>query len=131
MTKRIKFTGFISIVFIFLLILPSCSKIDADDNETVTYQRIIPDSKREKAAEWVRSVVEAAYKYGHNGGDLDDPEDVVAEARRTARDIFGELTIGISIHRSWVGYIEFIPYEKCSPRQKALCDKFKDTGGIE
>jgi len=131
MIRRNKLTGFICIMFVFLLILPSCSKTSADDNETVSYMRIIPDSKREKAAEWVRSVVEAAYKYGHNGGDLDDPEDVVAEARRTAKDIFGELTIGISIHRSWVGYIEFIPYDKCSSRQKALCDKFKETGSIK
>lgn len=99
--------------------------------ERVIYGKVIPKAKSAEAAEWVRSVMEAAYREGHNGGELEDPEKVVKEAKRAAFELFGELTIGIEIENwSFGDYArrQFVPYEECSDRQKAMCDAFREKG---
>lgn len=100
--------------------------------EEVDYRKRIPPEKAEMVAEWINKVVDSAYKHGHNGGELEDPEKVVREARRTARELFGEVTIGVLIVDdnamglpvSW----EFIPYWNCNERHKRMCNEAMKNG---
>ncbi len=97
-------------------------------SEEVGYERIIPADKQEAALSWIQDVVDAAYKEGHNGGELEDPEKVVAEASKTAVEIYGELTVGLNIYVTDVmaakRFIAFVPYEECSGAQKIKINDF-------
>lgn len=119
---------FILTVLFCSLLFSSCS----GTTEEIDYKKRIPPEKAEMAAEWINKVVDSAYKEGHNGGELEDPEKVVREARSTAKELFGEVTIGISVVDidaiglpvNW----EFIPYWDCNERHKKMCDEAMKNG---
>ena len=119
MTRQVVFTIFILLI---TFTVSGCGK-----KESVSYKKVIPKSKSDQVAKWINDVVDSSYRYGNNGGDLDDPEDVVRQAGWSATDIFGELTIGIYVS-DMGGFGIFIPYDDCSPRQKKICDDFKKMG---
>lgn len=98
-----------------------------DVHEVVAYEKVVPLEKQKEASEFIRATVEAAYKEGHNGGELEDPEKVVREAKDAALEIYGEVQIGIKVWHA-LQRSTFIPYNLCSDRQKALCDGFMNEG---
>lgn len=119
-------------IFVLLCLSLLFSSCGSYTTEEVDYRKRIPPEKSQIAAEWINNVVDSAYKEGHNGGELEDPEKVVREAKRAAKDIFGKVTIGVLvIDRDGIGLPsswEFIPYWDCSPRHKRMCDEAMKEG---
>lgn len=111
------------------LLFSSCG---GTTEEKADYRKRIPPEKAEMVAEWINEVVDSAYKHGYNGGELEDPEKVIWQARQTAKELFGEVTIGIlvidngmfGLPSSW----EFIPYWDCNERHKRMCDEAMKNG---
>ena len=99
-----------------------CACVPTGLSEEVRIYKIIPEAKKKVAAAWIIKVVTAA-----NPHSDEEPEDNIKQAEKTAIELFGVQTVGILMSNVY-GYYEFIPYERCNERQKALINKWKNKG---
>ena len=83
-------------------------------NEWPVYQNVILPENRERAAAWVLECVKNA-----NPHSDEEPEDNIAQAQKTATDLFGKPTLGMRMVRNqtWM----FIPLENLPPEKQAKC----------
>lgn len=116
---------FIIPVLVFVSVLfTACSDIVGPTSLIdgyVAYDFVIPKDKRELAVKMVQDIVLAA-----NPKSDEEPEDYIAEARRTVRRLLGDRKVGMKIRSNgdWV----FIPYEELNTPQKATVDEWLKYG---
>jgi hypothetical protein len=114
--------------FVFLLLLASCGfKRYEGPLYTYSVEKIVPDSLREKQATFIRETVSAASNQ-MTGGDYEDPEDVIAEARRTSKELYGVEIEGLNMSVPGSYTLKFIPVHQMNPFQKRILDSLKAGG---
>ena len=110
----------IIISIISLTILNGCI---SDESKSQPYRyavgNYIPDSNRAEMAKFIKETVSAA-SYHMNGGDYEDPEDVILQAEETARRIFSVKTGGLEHSKCDQCYWEFIPESKLDSVQMKI-----------
>ncbi len=101
------------------LLLVGCDEPQSSNYAGVGYQRVIPPERLSEASKWATEMAAAANTHYKGNG-----EDAIKQAQKSAEELFGVSTIGVFMHSKENWYPVFIPYDKCSPELKALCDKW-------
>lgn len=84
----------------------------------------VPDSLKEKQAEWIKETLRAADQH-LGAGDYEDPEDVVEEIAKTSEKIFGRQLEGLEITRDPNEFPVFFPYSQLDGKQILIFNKLK------
>ena len=93
-------------------------------NDYVVWRMVIPKSKQAEAAAWITDTVRSLR--------VEDADDAIEQAEKTARELFGEMTIGVYLDKDTAyPYRRFLPYDRCTWRQKALCDEYLNASPPE
>ncbi len=85
----------------------------------------MPDSLKEKYAEWITKTVSASNLH-MTGGDYEDPEDVIQQAERTGERIFSIQTEGLETRQDSRSYWEFIPKNRLTGAQLKEMERLKN-----
>lgn len=85
----------------------------------------IPDSLREKQAEWIKETVRATDQH-LGAGDYEDPEDVIEEVTETSEKLFSKQIEGLNITYSPDQWSIFVPYSQLNEKQKEIFNKLKN-----
>lgn len=93
--------------------------------ETVIYQKVIPDNRIDKAAQFITDTVKAA-----NPMSDEEPEDNIREVIKTAKELFGIPELGMKIYDDNFNYGTFVPYKDLSAKQKRVCDLYLKANRI-
>ena len=102
------------IILMLLILIVGCGEYP---KEQVDYDWGIPDSNKTKAEKFIIEICKVS-----NPQSDEEPEDMIYQAEKTAKVLYGIKTIGIRFQNQSGGYAEFIPYWELSPRQKKICD---------
>lgn len=108
-----------------LILLLLLAGISCDYPKYELYSRdIVPDSLKDKQAEFVVDVVKAA-SYHMTGGDYEDPEDVIEQANETFVKIYAIETVGLWIVPCHGCYGLFVPKDKLSKDELKIYNSLK------
>lgn len=103
--------------------LASCTK-----EERVTYAydiaHILPDSLRDKKAQYIKDVVSAA-SFHMSAGDYEDPEDLVYAAGNSFDNIYKKQVEGLRIRIKDISYSQFVPIFALDSAQKVIFNELK------
>lgn len=91
----------------------------AESEEVITVRRVIPDSLKQIAADKIEAYLQSIRVQSRN--DNEDWDDFMRAAKNTVIEIYGIPTLGIG---NKYNYDWFVPYDKCSPSQKAWIDEY-------
>ena len=86
------------IVLLLALAIVSCDSKKSNDKYpryTITKVHYVPDSLKEKHREYVNQIISSA-SYHMTGGDYEDTDVTIRQAKRTADELFGVTTVGLN-----------------------------------
>ena len=113
---------YILLILSFLLLV--FSLISCEEKQEIHYRyktiKVVPDSLKEKQQLFVVETVKAA-SFHMTGGDYEDPEDVIQQAKTTFEDIHGIPVEGL------VKDFVFIKYNDLDSFERALFHKIKNN----
>ncbi len=110
------------IIISMAFISSTCEKGERYPHYQLSSKDIIPDSNKQKAAEFIVKTVSAASLH-MAAGDYEDPEDVIEQAEETASNLYSVKIKGLNMLVGGNSYWEFIPPDQFSPEQKIIFDK--------
>lgn len=105
-------------------LLEKARLIDARIN--ILYVREVPDSSRQKMADWITATVAAASS-NMSGGDYESPDDLVEEVCDQARSLFAvaQRRPALDIQIKEKGQFRSVYVEDLTPAEKAVYDYLK------
>ena len=116
------------LIFLFAIAVISCG---TPQHQGPTYyystELKIPDSLKEKHAQYIKELVSAS-NFHMTGGDYEDPEDVIAKAESVADRVYGVEVEGLDMVVPNSYTRKFIPADQLTPELKNMLDSLKRGG---
>lgn len=107
--------------FVILASCSPCSKPEQKESVAyhMKYQDAVPDSLREKYASMVVELTRAGTQH-LTGGDIENPERIIAKAEKTAFETYATWVPHLVIEN---GPFKSVPYDQCTLEQKSILDQ--------